>query len=200
MGNSTAIYLRVSTDKQSTGLEAQRRALLEYINQAGLSSYVIYQDENVSGAKASRPGLNEMMAAVRSGEHDKVLVYSFSRFARSSKHLIEAMEEFGSLGVAFISYTEKLDTSSPMGRALFTIISAMSQLERELISERVKNGLVNAKAKGKRLGAPKTRPSELIRTLAAQGMSCRKIAILVGCSHMTVARELRNIKSLIKAF
>lgn len=187
MNRTTAIYIRVSTDKQSKGLEAQERALLEKVK----DSYHVYQDENVSGAKASRPGLDQMMKAVREGRHHTVLVYSFSRFARSTKHLTSALEEFNSLEVAFVSLTEQVDTSSPMGRAMFTIISAISQLERELIAERVRNGLANAKAKGKRLGAPKKYSNELIRTLAAQGLSCRKIALMVGCSHMTVARSLR---------
>lgn len=187
MNKTTAIYIRVSTDKQSKGLEAQERALLEKVK----DSYHVYRDENVSGAKASRPGLDQLMAAVREGKHHSVLVYSFSRFARSTKHLTSALEEFSSLDVAFVSLTEQVDTSSPMGRAMFTIISAISQLERELIAERVRNGLANAKAKGKRLGAPRRRPSELIRILASKGMSCRQIAKVAGCSHTTVARELR---------
>ncbi|MCB0422024.1 MAG: recombinase family protein [Bdellovibrionales bacterium] len=106
--------------------------------------------------------ISTVMKAIRKGAYKTVIVYSFSRFARSTTHLLSALEEFKDLDVQFISVSKSLDTGSAIGRALFIIISAISQLEWELISERVKNGLKNAKAKGVQLGRSKSRNSELI--------------------------------------
>ncbi|OFZ06271.1 MAG: hypothetical protein A2X97_02285 [Bdellovibrionales bacterium GWA1_52_35] len=143
----TGIYVRVSTNDQNSGLESQIRTLKEYCEKNKIVSYQVFADEGISGAKSSRPGLDRMMAEARQGKIDRVIVYSFSRFARSVTHLLTALEEFRKLNVPFISYTENVDTNSPMGRAFFVVIAAISQLERELIVERVKNGLRNAKAK-----------------------------------------------------
>lgn len=185
-----ALYARTSTSRQEKGLEAQIRALKAFAEQRGIADFDIFSDEGISGAKSSRPALDQVMADIRSGKYQGIIVYSFSRFARSTKHLLEALDEFQRLNVGFVSLSESIDTSSAIGKALFTIISAISQLERELISERVKNGLCNAKAKGKHLGRKKTRNSILIRELASKKYSHRKIASLVGCSKTTVYREL----------
>lgn len=191
---SPAIYTRVSTDKQESGLESQLRALEEHCIGSGIKNYSVYSDENISGAKSSRPGLDRMLEAVRSGLHDCVIVYSFSRFARSTKHLLEALDEFGRLNVSFISITESVDTRTPIGKAFFTIISAISQLERELVVERVRNGIKNARAKGKRIGRPRKRPSALIRQLASDGHTYREIARLANTSHGAIADELREAR------
>jgi len=196
----TALYCRVSTDRQITGLEAQRRALETYCQANRVTDYIVFQDENISGAKASRPALDRLMESIRKDEIKAVVVYSFSRFARSTRHLLDALEEFSQRGVAFISLTENVDTSSAIGKALFTIISAISQLERELIGERVKNGLQNAIAKGKRIGRPKTRPVELIRTLAREGHTYRQISKLTGCSQGAIAAELREMRRSLIPF
>lgn len=188
-----ALYLRTSTAKQSTGLESQERAIKTFCKSKGINKFSIYSDFGISGVKASRPELDRMMNDARDGKIDTVIVYSFSRFARSTKHLLDALEEFRKLNVNFISITENVDTSTPMGKALFTIISAISQLERELISERVKNGLDNAKAKGKQLGRKRTRNSKLIRELHKQKLSYRKIAEFARCSIATVHRELTSV-------
>jgi len=188
-----ALYCRVSTDRQENGLQAQQRALEEYCKAKGINNYILFLDEGISGAKASRPELDRMMQSVRTAGISSVIVYSFSRFARSTKHLLSALEEFNERGVAFISLTENVDTTSAIGKALFTIISAISQLERELIAERVRNGLSNAKAKGKRIGRPKTRNSELIRALASEGRTYREIARLAKCSTGTIATEVQEM-------
>jgi DNA invertase Pin-like site-specific DNA recombinase len=182
MSKKVALYCRVSTGNQSTGLEAQVRALRDYCSRNSISDYVIYEDENQSGVKQSRPSLDRMMKDVRSGLIDKVIVYSFSRYARSVTHLLRALEEFRKMNVGFVSITESIDTNTPLGAAVFTILGAVAQLERDLIAERVRNGLANARAKGVRIGRLKTRDSDLIRKLRASGMTYRKIATISRCS------------------
>src|SRR2546421_9377269 len=103
-----------------------------------------------------------------------LIVWRFDRFARSTKHLLLALEEFRVLGIQFISYQENIDTTSPLGQAIFTIISAVAQLERDLIGERVRAGLRNARAKGKRLGRPRTYVDEhKVAAMRAEGASWR---------------------------
>lgn len=195
MSKKVALYCRVSTGNQSTGLEAQVRALREYCSRNAVTDYVIYEDENQSGVKQSRPSLDRMMKDVRAGLIEKVIVYSFSRYARSVTHLLRALEEFRKLNVGFVSITESIDTNTPLGAAVFTILGAVAQLERDLIAERVRNGLANAKAKGIRIGRLKTRDSDLIRKLRASGMTYRQIATIAKCSSGAVSAELRALKA-----
>lgn len=180
---------RVSTDMQSSGLEAQVRVLKDYFKQNGITNYEIFTDENQSGAKVSRPALDRMMKAVRDGEVSKVVVFSFSRFARSTTHLLSALKEFKDNDVQFVSLTEKIDTNSPMGLAMFTILSALSQMEREIIAVRVRAGLANARAKGIHIGRKKTRPSELIRALLKKKMKYREISSICNTSHGSINAE-----------
>jgi DNA invertase Pin-like site-specific DNA recombinase len=109
-------------------------------------------------------------------------------------HLLRALEEFRKLNVGFVSITESIDTNTPLGAAVFTILGAVAQLERDLIAERVRNGLANAKAKGIRIGRLKTRDSDLIRKLRASGMTYRQIATIAKCSSGAVSAELRALK------
>jgi len=189
-----AIYCRVSTSDQASGLDSQIRAMKEFCERQGVTTYELFTDEGISGAKESRPSLNRMMAAVEAGEISHVAVYSFSRFARSTTHLLKALEKFQKLKCEFISLTEQIQTNSPMGRAFFTVIAAIAQLERELIVERVKNGLKAARARGKHIGRKKLRNSEMIRALRAKGLTYRAIAELCGCSHGSVHAELLAMK------
>lgn len=194
MSKKVALYCRVSTDTQATGLEAQERSLIEYCRSKGITEFEVFRDLGVSGAKSSRPALDNMLAAVRAGKFNAVVCYSFSRFARSTNHLLTALNEFKGLNVSFISLTEALDTSTPIGTALYTIIAAISELERDLIRERVRNGMKNARAKGKQIGRLKERPSELIRALLKQGLPYREIAKLAHCSHGSVAAEAKAMR------
>jgi DNA invertase Pin-like site-specific DNA recombinase len=175
---------------QATGLEAQVRTLKEYCGHNKIADFELFSDENISGTKSSRPSLDRMMTAVKSGEISCVIVYSFSRFARSVTHLLSALEEFKKRNIAFVSLTEKIDTSSALGLAIFTILGAVSQLERDLIAERVRNGLKNARAKGKHIGRAKLRDSDLIRKLRKAGLTYRAIATIAKCSHGSVHAEL----------
>ena len=159
-------------------LKAQVRALRDYCSRNNIADYVIYEDENQSGTKHSRPALDRMMKDARDGFLDKVIVYSFSRYARSVTHLLRALEEFKKLEIGFISLTENIDTNTPLGSAVFTILGAVAQLERDLIAERVRNGLANAKAKGIHIGRVKERDSDLIRKLIKSKMTYREVAEL----------------------
>jgi DNA invertase Pin-like site-specific DNA recombinase len=110
------------------------------------------------------------MAAARNREIDCVLVWKFDRFARSTRHLLTALEEFNHLGVRFVSVQDQIDTDSPMGRAMFTIIGAMAELESSLISERVTAGMRAAETRGKHLGRPAT-PKRVIGEIEALATS-----------------------------
>ncbi len=180
-----ALYARVSTDQQSTGLESQVRILKDYCTKNDILNYEIFMDEGISGTKSSRPALDRMMMAVNNNEVSSVIVYSFSRFARSTTHLLNALQAFKSKNVAFVSITEKIDTSTPVGLAVFSILAAISQLERDLICERVKAGLANARAKGKLIGRKKQRDSDLIRKLLKAGMTFRQIAVIANSAAET---------------
>lgn len=131
-------YCRVSTGLQQSGLEAQVRQVRLYCDQVGIKDIEVFTDENQSGAKQNRPALDRMMAAVRNNEVEQVIVPAFSRLARSTTHLLKALDEFKLHNVAFISLSERLDTTSAAGKMAFTVLAAVSQLERELIIERVK--------------------------------------------------------------
>ena len=123
-----------------------------------------YLDIAVSGRKEGRPQLKALMKAARNHQFDCVLVWKFDRFARSVEHLLSALGEFNHLGIRFISVSDQVDTNSPMGKAMFTLIGAMAELESSLISERVKAGMAAAKARGKKLGRPGT-PTYLVEQI-----------------------------------
>lgn len=194
MSKKTFLYARVSTDQQTNGLESQSRALADYCRLNQIENYELFADEGISGTKSSRPALDRMMAMIKNDEADCCVVYSFSRFARSTTHMLNGLEVMKAHGCNFVSLTEKIDTNSPIGKAVFVIISAIAALERDLIAERVKNGLANARAKGKIIGRKKLRDSDLIRKLLKAGMSYRKISIVARCSHGSVSAERMAMK------
>src|SRR4029077_16040470 len=114
-----------------------------------------YVDVGITGSKEKRPELDRLMAEAHRRRFDVVVVWKFDRFARSVSHLLRALETSQSLGIEFVSLTEGVDTSTPAGKMVFTVLGAVAELERSLICERVRAGLCNARAKGKRLGRPK---------------------------------------------
>ena len=186
----TALYTRVSTQDQS--VDMQISDLRRYCEQRGFEIYKEYSDEGISGTKDRRPALDELMSNARKRKFDAVLCWRFDRFARSTKHLITALEEFRHLGIDFISYQENIDTSSPLGKAIFTIVSAIAELERNIIVERVKAGIRRAKEKGKTLGRPKRLNLDVkeLMKLRKQGLSLRKIADRVDACPATVYKML----------
>jgi len=192
--NSTprvAVYARVSTSDQST--DSQLLDLRRYVRERGWHIFNEFCDNGISGTTDSRPALNELMNDAKKRRFDMVLVWRFDRFARSTKHLILALEEFKNLGIDFVSYQENIDTSSPLGSAIFTIISAVAQLERDIISERVKAGLRRAKENGKVIGRPKASISvEEAHKLRFKGLSLREIGEKIGVSRTTVLNYLKN--------
>ncbi len=190
MNSRVAIYARVSTTDQST--ESQLLDLRRYVRERGWELFNEFCDNGVSGTTDSRPALNELMDAAKKRKFDAVLVWRFDRFARSTRHLILALEEFRNLGIDFVSYQENIDTSSPLGSAIFTIISAVAQLERDIIAERVKARLRKAVENGKKLGRPRVLVDlEKVQRLRSQGLSLRAIAQEMGISRTTVLEILR---------
>ena len=167
-GNRTALYLRVSTADQKPHL--QYDGLRGYADRAGLDVVQDYCDVAVSGRREGRPQLNALMAAARNQEVDCVLVWKFDRFARSTRNLLVALEEFDYLGVRFVSVQDQVDTDSPMGRAMFTIIGVMAKLESSLISERVTAGMRAAEARERHLGRPGT-PQRVVSEIEALAIS-----------------------------
>jgi DNA invertase Pin-like site-specific DNA recombinase len=148
-----AIYARVSTQRGQSP-DMQIAELKEHCRNRRWENAGEYIDCGVSGASDSRPQLNRLMADANRRRFDVVAVWKFDRFARSVSHLLRALETFRALGIEFVSLSENIDTSTPTGKMVFTVLASVSELERSLIGERVRAGLRNAKAKGTRLGRP----------------------------------------------
>ena len=148
-----AIYARVST-KNGQDPEMQIAELREYARNRRWKIAGEYVDKGISGASDSRPELNRLMADASRRRFDVIAVWKFDRFARSVSHLLRALETFRALGIEFVSLSESIDTSTPTGKIVFTVLASVAELERSLIGERVRAGLRNAKARGTRLGRP----------------------------------------------
>src|SRR5450759_2668302 len=184
-----ALYARVSTSNGQQDPEMQLRELREYAKRRDLSIVGEYVDR-LSGSKESRPALNRLMADASARKFDAVLVWKLDRFARSLKHLVNALAEFEALGVAFVILRDNLDLSTQSGRLMFQIIGAMAEFERALIQERVKAGLRNARAKGKRLGRPRQFVNgSRVAALRAAGAFWRAIARELGVGLATLYRS-----------
>jgi DNA invertase Pin-like site-specific DNA recombinase len=189
-----AIYARVSTGEQSP--ELQLRELRDYAERRGFVVHREYVDHASGEVRRRRraPAFEELMADVRRRRFDCVLVWKYDRFARSLGALIAALQEFRDLGVDFISHTQAIDTTTPMGRLFFHVIGSFAEFERDVIVERVRAGLANARAKGKRLGRPVRNPSALARvvTLKGEGLSLRQIAARERLSPSGVRKMLKR--------
>src|SRR5881398_1076289 len=184
-----ACYLRVSTTEQT--VENQRNDLRAYCKARGWDDVIEYSDTGISGTRERRPGLDHLMSEVKSRRVDVVVVAAFDRLGRSVRHLVETLELLRHLDVEFISLREQIDTGSPLGQAVFTIVAAIAQLERSLIVERVRSGLRRARAEGKQLGRPAVGlDGDRARLALAKGGSLRAAARLLGISTRTIARRL----------
>jgi DNA invertase Pin-like site-specific DNA recombinase len=196
MTTRVAIYARVSTTNHGQDVSMQTRELRQFTEARGWTIAGEYVDTGVSGAKDSRPELNRLMADAHKRRFDIVCVWRFDRFARSVSHLLRALETFKALGIDFVSYSEQMDTSTPAGKMVFIVLGAVAELERSLIVERVRAGLRNARAKGKKLGRPRVGvDAAKIGRLRAQGRSIREIADELGYSRSLVHKTLANGES-----
>jgi DNA invertase Pin-like site-specific DNA recombinase len=192
MTTRAAIYARVSAPDKGQSPEMQLRELREYSERRGWQIVGEYVD-GISGAKDRRPQLDRMMEDAHKRRFDVVAVWKFDRFARSVSHLLRALDTFRVLGIEFVSLSESLDAATPAGRMVFTVLGAVAELERSLIAERVRAGLRNARAKGKRLGRPRVAVDvPRIRRLHTQGRSVREIASELGYSRSLVHKTLVN--------
>ncbi len=186
-----AAYVRCSTAADQHP-ETQLRDLRDYCRARGWEHVTEYVDHGISGTKDRRPALDRLMVEVKARRVDVVVVVAFDRFGRSVRHLVESLELFRHLDVEFISLREQIDTGSPLGQAVFTIIAAIAQLERSLIVERVKAGLRRAKAEGRRLGPEPLRvdPARL-HDVVRRRLSARAAARELGCSTASAWRLIR---------
>lgn len=188
-----ALYVRVSTSEQDPGMQVE--TLTAEASRRGWSIVDVYADRGISGAKDRRPALDRLMADIRAGTVEAVLVWKFDRFARSVKHLLSALDEFQERGVAFVSITENIDTTTALGRALFTIVAAVAELERELARERVQAGVRRARRRRATWGRPRKWTDEQLaraRELRASGKSWRTCAMAVGLKVRTLRRALER--------
>ncbi|MGA3076812.1 MAG: recombinase family protein [Bryobacteraceae bacterium] len=197
-----AIYVRVSTANRTRGgdgfeqnPEVQEVPLRQMVQQRGWDLAKVYSDR-MSGAKEDRPGLKSLMQDAKRGEFQVVLVWRFDRFARSIEQLVLALAEFRALGIDFVSCQEALDTSTPMGKAMFTIIGAMAELERNVIRERVVSGMEYARRHGTKSGNAIGRPKRIfdrgeVLRLRESGLSIERIAKQMRIGVGTVVRAIR---------
>jgi DNA invertase Pin-like site-specific DNA recombinase len=194
-----AVYSRVSTMGRGQDPAMQTRELNDYCQRRGWEVFDCYVDNGVSGRKDSRPQLNRLMRDAHARRFDVVLCWRFDRFSRSVSHLCRALETFNALDIQFVSLCEQVDTTTPTGKLVFTILGAVAEGERNLIAERVRAGLRNARAKGKALGRPRMDVDVTqIESLRASGDSWRTIARKLGLSVGTVhaAAKARSSKAL----
>jgi DNA invertase Pin-like site-specific DNA recombinase len=187
-----ALYSRVSTNGQNPDM--QLRELRDYLQRRGWTAAGEYVDAGVSGSRERRPQLDRLLADCHKRRIDAVVVYRYDRFARSLRHLVNALEEFRALGIEFVSLHEGVDTSTPNGRLVFGIFASIAEFERELIRDRVRSGLAAARARGKRLGRPtaKIDYAQVLRR-RAEGAGWNKIAKELGVGPGTVMRAVERL-------
>ena len=191
-----ALYARVSTTQHGQDVELQLQELRNVAQQRGWTC-TVYSDVGISGAKRDRPALDRLMRDARAGKFQIVAVWRFDRFARSTAHLVTALEEFRHLGIHFVSLRDQVDTSSPIGRVMFTITAAFAELEREVIQDRVRAGVQRAQSAGKHCGRPRKTLSdqqlEAAQDLLSKGWGQRKVEKALGVNRTTLARRLGEV-------
>ena len=196
MKKRAVLYCRISTGDQH--LETQLLDLREMAKQRGYEVVREFTDI-ISGSKSRRPGLDQLMADARRHRFDIVLVAAFDRIARNVRHFLDVLDELNHLGIEFVSKRENVDTSGPLGRAMLTIVGAISELERSVIVERVRAGMRRAKLEGRRIGrAPLDIDRAQVVADRLAGMSLTSVAKKYHVSRATVCRlvnEARGLKS-----
>jgi DNA invertase Pin-like site-specific DNA recombinase len=196
-----AIYARCSTLDKGQDPELQLSPLREYCQRRGFTIAGEYVDNGISGTKERRPQLDRLLEAARKRQIDMIIVWKLDRFGRSLKQLVNALEELSSLGIGFISYQDNLDLTTAQGRLMFHIIGAMAEFERELIRERVKAGLENARRKGKRLGRKPIAPIDIDKAIRLHTqeplLSIRAIAGKTKLSKSYIGRILKEKMSMV---
>jgi DNA invertase Pin-like site-specific DNA recombinase len=184
-----ALYARISTLNHGQNPEVQLGELREFCQRRGFTIAHEYVDKGISGSRERRPALDKLLADCGKRLVDAVVVYRYDRFARSLRQLVNALEEFRSLGIDFISIHEGVDTSTPNGRLIFGIFASIAEFERELIRDRVRSGLAAVKARGKRVGRPRVAVDvRRIESLRLQGRSWAEITRETGISKGTAQR------------
>src|SRR6516225_2840698 len=190
MPKRAAIYLRVSTDRQT--LENQRQALQGVAERRGWEVVAVYSDAGISGAKgrADRPGLDDMLKAAIKGGFDVVMAWSIDRLGRSLIDLLGTIQHLETCGVDLYLDQQSIDTTTPSGKLMFQVTGAFAEFERAMIRQRIHAGLRRAIANGKTLGRPLNNPKALekAREALSTGMGINKVARQVGLSNSTVAR------------
>ena len=187
-----ALYLRVSTVDQHP--ETQVHDLRQLAQQRGYEIVREYNDR-ITGTKAKRPGLDELLRDARRGQFDVLLVWASDRLARSVRHFLEVLDELNHLGIEFVSFREQLDTGGPLGRAVIVIIGAVAELERNLIVERVRAGMRRARLEGRHIGRrPLVVDREALLQERAHGRSLTQIAHMFRVSRASVSRLLKQAK------
>ncbi len=186
-----AVYARVSTLDQTTA--NQLLDLRQMAEQRGFEIVEEYVDHGISGTRARRPALDKMMTDARRGRFDIVVVWAADRLARSVKHFVEVLAELDHLGIGFVSFREQIDTAGPLGRAVMIIVSAIAELERSLIVERVRAGIRRARLEGRHIGR---RPLDIDRAAVLRdrdhGLSLTEVAKAHGISRAMVSKIIRQ--------
>lgn len=193
-----ALYMRVSTVDQHP--ETQLHDLRAMAAQRGYEIVREYTDK-ISGAKAKRPGLGQLLADARHGKFDVVMVWAFDRLARSVRHFLEVLDELNHLNIEFVSFRENVDTGGPLGRAMIVIIGAIAELERNLIIERVRAGMRRARLEGRQIGRT---PLQVDRVALLhdreRGMSLKDLAKAYRISKASVCRVIKDAQQVSKGF
>jgi DNA invertase Pin-like site-specific DNA recombinase len=186
---NVATYSRVSTNKREQKPEVQVQELRRYCRARRFK--IAYElTDRASGRGGGRPGLKRLLELCRAREIDAVIVVKMDRLFRSLKHLVNTLSEFEALGVKFIATRDQVDLTTPAGRMFVQILGSLAEFERELIRERVILGLEHAKSHGTRLGRPKTRDDQKIKTLRKNGLTYAQIQKTLGVSKGAVCRAL----------
>lgn len=193
-----ALYLRVSTSEQTT--ENQKIALEELCKQRGWEIVQIYEDAGISGAKGrdKRPALDAALKDATRGRYDVLVAWAVDRLGRSLTGLIDTLQTLQSASVGLVLHQQGMDTTSPAGRAMLGLLGVFAEFERAMIQERVKAGLVRARAKGKRLGRPEVpeRLKQQAIDLLQQGIGVNKVAKTVGIGNSVVQDLKRGLQPI----